>query len=78
MFYDQGGKNNSQSSEEIGENASLRCAFELFDAQFFNGEKVTTYNLKFNCFVVALYISLFHVVEVFVCSHKIMQCFYLI
>ncbi|KAF5476867.1 hypothetical protein F2P56_003559 [Juglans regia] len=33
-------KNNSKSSEKISEVASLRCAFDLFDANFFNGEKI--------------------------------------
>lgn len=41
MFFDQGSKNNGECLEKISEVASLRCAFELFDANFFNNKKVT-------------------------------------
>ncbi|KAG6635282.1 putative amidase AmiD isoform X2 [Carya illinoinensis] len=39
-FTNMDSKNNSKSSEKISEVASLRCAFDLFDANFFNGEKI--------------------------------------
>ncbi|XP_040985923.1 glutamyl-tRNA(Gln) amidotransferase subunit A isoform X1 [Juglans microcarpa x Juglans regia] len=39
-FTNMYSKNNSKSSEKISEVASLRCAFDLFDANFFNGEKI--------------------------------------
>ena len=45
MLFDQDSKNNGECPEKINEVASLRCAFELFDANFFNDKKVTFYNL---------------------------------
>jgi hypothetical protein len=45
VFFDQGSKTNSECLEKISKVASLRCAFELFDANFFNNKKVTLSNL---------------------------------
>lgn len=45
VLFDQDSKKNGECLKRITEVASLRCAFELFDANFFNDKKVTLYNL---------------------------------
>jgi hypothetical protein len=67
VFFDQGSKNNSEYLEKISEIASLRCAFELFDANFFSNKKVTLSNLQLRCFSMSLYI--------FEAIHVVMESF---